>query len=101
MLLVFDVEIDNDADLHHEHVRTACMLLKDEDFSVDYARCVFDATTAQQAGFQFDGLKGGAVMVIDLMAMGNDEESSSDEGEDEKDGVEEENEQKAETKEVK
>ncbi|KAF2652231.1 hypothetical protein K491DRAFT_681557 [Lophiostoma macrostomum CBS 122681] len=83
VLLVFDVDVEDERDLHHEHVRTVCLMLKDQDFSVDYARCVFDASTAQQAGFQFDSLAGGAVMVVNLMAMQDDDEDSSDEGDDE------------------
>jgi hypothetical protein len=83
VLLVFDVDVEKDRDLHHEHVRTVCLMLKEQDFSVDYARCVFDASTAQQAGFQFDKMARGAVMVVDLMAMQDEEEDSSDEEDDE------------------
>ncbi|KAF3767320.1 hypothetical protein M406DRAFT_69475 [Cryphonectria parasitica EP155] len=66
-------------DAHHEHVRAVCLALKDRDIGLDIAGCVFDASGALQAGFQFDRLSDGAVLVIDLMGNGDDDDDSSDE----------------------
>lgn len=72
---------------HHEQVRSVCLALKDGDWSLSIAGCVFDAMDAAGAGFQFDRLSGGAVLVIDLMDGGeDDDEEEEDEGEDEDDG---------------
>jgi hypothetical protein len=46
----------NDQDAHHEHFRMVCLKLKEHDFGIQYGGCVFDATSALQAGFQLDGL---------------------------------------------
>ncbi|KAF2008372.1 hypothetical protein BU24DRAFT_429403 [Aaosphaeria arxii CBS 175.79] len=85
VLLVFDTDTKDDCDLHHEHVRTVCLMLKDHDYAIDYARCVFDAVSAQQAGFQFDKMNGGSILIVDIMALQDEEDdTSSDEGEDNK-----------------
>lgn len=68
---------DEVKDAHHEHVRAVCLALKDADLSLDIAGCVFDAADALQAGFQFDKLSSGAVLVIDLMS-GEDDDDDSD-----------------------
>lgn len=86
-MLVFDAEkgdaegacVEKDVkDAHHEHVRMACLALKDADMSLDIAGCVFDSAEALQAGFQFDRLSSGSVMVIDLMNGDEDSDDDSD-----------------------
>lgn len=67
-------------DLHHEHVRAVCLAFKDRDIGLDIAGCVFDAPEAVRAGFQFDKLSDGAVMVVDLM---HDDGDSDDDDDDE------------------
>lgn len=81
-LLVFDAEeeeVDDVKDAHHEHVRAVCLALKDADIGLDIAGCVFDAAGSIQAGFQFDQLSDGAVMVVDIMD-GGDEDSDDEDG---------------------
>lgn len=65
-------------DRHHEHVRSVCLALKDGDVSLSIAGCVFDAVDAVGAGFQFDRLSGGAVLVIDLMDSDDDDDEDKD-----------------------
>lgn len=80
VVLVFDAKregVDDVKDAHHEHVRAVCLALKDADIGLDIAGCVFDSASSLQAGFQFDRLSDGAVMVVDLMS--GDEEDSGDE----------------------
>lgn len=79
-LLVFDAEegTDDVKDAHHEHVRAVCLALKDADIGLDIAGCVFDAPQSIQAGFQFDQLSDGAVMVVDIMS--GDEDSDDEDG---------------------
>lgn len=72
-------------DRHHEQVRSVCLALKDGDWSLSIAGCVFDAVGAAGAGFQFDRLSGGAVLVVDLMDGGEDDEEEEEE-EEEDDG---------------
>ena len=62
-----------------------CLALKDADIGLDVARCVHDAESVLQAGFQLEGLKDGAVMVVDLMY---EEDGSDDEDDDEDVGEE-------------
>ena len=58
IVLVFDKNLDT----HHEHFRQVCLRLKDNgDLGLDYGRCIFDADSSLQAGFQMDKLQGGAV----------------------------------------
>ena len=64
-------------DRHHDHFRVVCLALKDADIGLSFAKCVFDATEALQAGFQLDGFSKAAALVIDLME--EDEEDSEDE----------------------
>lgn len=80
-LLVFDAEegADDVKDVHHEHVRAVCLALKDADIGLDIAGCVFDAPQSIQAGFQFDQLSDGAVMIVDIMS-GDDEDSDDEDG---------------------
>lgn len=81
--LVFDAgrEGEDVEDVHHEHVRAVCLALRDGDVGLDIAGCVFDATDSVQAGFQFDRLADGAVMVVDLMGgEDNDDEDDEDDG---------------------
>lgn len=73
MALVFDAGEEDVKDAHHEHVRAVCLALRDRDIGLDIAGCVFDASQSLQAGFQFDRLSGGAVMVIDLMSSEEDD----------------------------
>ncbi|PSS05252.1 hypothetical protein BD289DRAFT_3492 [Coniella lustricola] len=70
-------------DSHHEHVRAVCLAFKDRDIGLDIAGCVFDASQAPQAGFQFDRLSDGALMVVDLMH--NDGDSDDDDEDDDGD----------------
>lgn len=57
-VLIFDEELDT----HHEHFRRVCLLLKEHgDVGLEFGRCVFDAQTALQAGFQMDQLNDGAI----------------------------------------
>ncbi|KAK1973240.1 hypothetical protein LZ30DRAFT_788070 [Colletotrichum cereale] len=79
VVLIFDGEKDGAdvTDAHHEHFRLVCLALKDADISLDVAGCIFDASSALQAGFQLDTLSSGSVLVIDL--MGGDDEDSDDE----------------------
>lgn len=65
-------------DLHHEHVRAVCLAFKDRDIGLDIAGCVFDAPEAIKAGFQFDRLSDGAVMVVDLMHDDGDSDDDDD-----------------------
>lgn len=70
-------------DAHHEHFRQVCLALKDAEINLDFSACIFDAEGGLNAGFQFDGMKGGAVLVIDLMDRGDEGDSSDDDDEDE------------------
>ena len=81
-ILIFDssVEGEDTQDKHHEHFRAVCLALKDNDVDLNVASCIFDATTALQAGFQFDELSDGAIMVIDLMDGEDSGDDSDDEG---------------------
>ncbi|KAJ4422189.1 hypothetical protein N0V82_003159 [Gnomoniopsis sp. IMI 355080] len=82
VVLVFDAEregFDDVNDAHHEHVRAVCLALKDADIGLDIAGCVFDSAQSLQAGFQFDRLSDGAVMVVDIMS-GDDEDSDDEDG---------------------
>lgn len=82
VVLVFDAEREglNDVkDAHHDHVRAVCLALKDADIGLDIAGCVFDSTQSLQAGFQFDRLSDGAVMVVDIMS-GDDDDSDDEDG---------------------
>lgn len=68
-------------DVHHEHVRAVCLALRDADVGLDIAGCVFDAPDSVRAGFQFDRLADGAVMVVDLMGgEDNDDDDDDDDG---------------------
>lgn len=67
-------------DAHHEHVRAVCLALKDADIGLDIAGCVFDSAHSLQAGFQFDRLSDGAVMVVDIMSGDDEEDSDSEDG---------------------
>lgn len=85
-VLVFDAgsgREDDDGDVlkdaHHEHVRMVCLALRDQDMGLDIAGCVFDAAEGLKAGFQFDRLSDGAVMVVDLMTADEDEDDEDDE----------------------
>ncbi|KAJ4385824.1 hypothetical protein N0V93_010255 [Gnomoniopsis smithogilvyi] len=82
VVLVFDAErqgVDDVKDAHHEHVRAVCLALKDADVGLDIAGCVFDSAQALQAGFQFDRLSDGAVMVVDIMS-GDDDDTDDEDG---------------------
>lgn len=80
VLLLFDSDAEGKdlQDAHHEHFRTVCLMLKDEDINLDFAGCVFDVTDALQAGFQLEGLSLGSVMVVDVMSGGGGSEDDSD-----------------------
>lgn len=84
-ILIFDGAADDDdeelADRHHEHFRLVCLALKDAGVDLDVSGCVFDSPSVLQAGFQLDLLNEGTVIVIDLMAV--DDEDDEDEDEDE------------------
>lgn len=82
VVLVFNAEregVDDVTDAHHEHVRAVCLALKDADIGLDIAGCIFDSAQSLQAGFQFDRLSDGAVMVVDIMS-GDDEDSDDEDG---------------------
>ncbi|KAF2445800.1 hypothetical protein P171DRAFT_431185 [Karstenula rhodostoma CBS 690.94] len=71
-------------DAHHEHFRAVCLALKDADIGLDVAKCVHDAESVLQAGYQLDAMKDGSVLVIDLMhAEDDDDDDDSEEEEDE------------------
>ena len=82
-VLVFDSEAEGKdlQDAHHDHFRAVCLALKDHDIALNVASCVHDATTALQAGFQFDEMKEGSILVIDLMNQDGDEDDSDDDAE--------------------
>lgn len=69
-------------DAHHEHVRAVCLALRDADLGLDIAGCVFDAGDVLRAGFQLDRLKGGAVMVVDIMGGDEDDDDDDEDGSD-------------------
>lgn len=70
-------------DAHHEHFRAVCLALRDADIGLDVAKCVHDAESVLQAGYQLDAMKDGSVLVIDLMhSDGDDEDDSEEEEED-------------------
>lgn len=72
-----DAKLD---DTHHEHFRRVCLALRDADIGLDVAKCVHDAETALQAGFQLDAMSDGAsVLVIDLMHAEDEDDEDSDE----------------------
>lgn len=73
-LLIFD----DDQDVHHEHVRIACLMLRDFDLSIEVSGCIFDVGSAPEAGFQLEGLSGGSVMVVDLKHDEDSSDSDSD-----------------------
>jgi hypothetical protein len=83
IVLIFDSGIEGKdlQDLHHEHFRAICLVLKNKDITLDIAGCVFDAPTALQAGFQLEELSSGSVLTIDIMSG----DCSSDDDEDEPD----------------
>ncbi|KAI0199814.1 hypothetical protein F4808DRAFT_461469 [Astrocystis sublimbata] len=75
VLLVFDEDLDT----HHEHFRQVCLRLKDGgDLGLDYGRCIFDAGSSLQAGFQMDKLQSGDVMVVDVQNCDDDDDSEDD-----------------------
>ncbi|KAF2425564.1 hypothetical protein EJ08DRAFT_572629, partial [Tothia fuscella] len=78
VILIFDRYIEGEdlQDTHHEHFRSVCLALKDADISLNVVGCVFDVSTALKAGYQFEELSSGSVMVVDIMG-GN---SGSDDG---------------------
>ncbi|KAI1324682.1 hypothetical protein F5Y16DRAFT_402248 [Xylariaceae sp. FL0255] len=79
-VLIFD---DDDQDTHHEHFRQVCMRLKaNGDLGLDYGRCVFDARSSLQAGFQMDQLQSGAVMMVDLQDSEDDDDEGGDDDDD-------------------
>ncbi|KAI1174798.1 hypothetical protein F4777DRAFT_552502 [Nemania sp. FL0916] len=58
IVLVFDEDLNT----HHEHFRQVCLRLKDNgNIGLDYGRCIFDAGSSLQAGYQMDKLQGGTV----------------------------------------
>lgn len=81
IILIFDSASEEKdlQDAHHEHFRSVCLLLRDHDITVDVAACVYDATTALQASFQFEKLNSVSILIIDLMSEGDssDEEDGS------------------------
>ncbi|GAP83898.1 hypothetical protein SAMD00023353_0503170 [Rosellinia necatrix] len=80
VVLIFDEHLDP----HHEHFRQVCLRLKDNgDLGLDYGRCIFDAGSSLQAGFQMDKLQGGAIMVVDL--QDHDDDDSENDSEDDSD----------------
>lgn len=82
VVLVFDAQrdrVEDVKDAHHEHVRAVCLALKDANIGLDIAGCVFDSTQSLQAGFQFDRLSDGAVMVVDIMSGDDEDSDDSDE----------------------
>jgi hypothetical protein len=83
VILIFDSDMEGKdlQDIHHEHFRTVCLVLKDEDITLDVAGCVFDTPTAVQAGFQLEELSSGSVMVVDIMS-GDDSSDDDDEDSD-------------------
>jgi hypothetical protein len=89
-ILIFDAESDGVEleDAHHEHFRAVCLALKDADIGLDVAKCVHDAESVLQAGFQLDVMKDGSVLVIDLMhAEADEDEDSEDEERDREAGA--------------
>jgi hypothetical protein len=83
-VLIFDAETDGAEleDAHHEHFRAVCLALRDADIGLDVAKCVHDAESVLQAGFQLDAMKNGSVLVIDLMHTADDEDGEDDEDDD-------------------
>ncbi|KAF9733373.1 hypothetical protein PMIN06_005965 [Paraphaeosphaeria minitans] len=74
-----DADLD---DAHHEHFRLVCLAFKDADIGLDVAKCVHDAESVLQAGYQLDAMKDGSVLIIDLMHAekeDDDEDDSEDE----------------------
>lgn len=87
IVLIFDSDVQGQdlQDTHHEHFRAVCLALKDNNINLDVAGCVFDAPTALQAGFQFEVMSSGSVLVIDI--MGGDDASDEDDQDDDGAGV--------------
>ncbi|CZT12862.1 uncharacterized protein RCO7_11472 [Rhynchosporium graminicola] len=81
-------DLKNDfTDAHHEQFRLIALAIKHFDIGLDVAGCVFDASDVIEAGFQLDKLGNGAVMVIDLMEVEDDEDSDDDVSDDENDEI--------------
>ena len=79
--LIFDAADGPDTeDVHHEHFRLVCLALKDHDITLDVAGCIFDVKDVLQAGFQLDSINPTSVIVIDLMAGQDDDDSDDEEG---------------------
>jgi hypothetical protein len=68
-------------DAHHTHFRAVCLALKDADISLDFSACIFDAENLLGVGFQVEGMKGGEVLVVDLLDGEDESEEDSDEDE--------------------
>ena len=78
-ILIFDgadpeTEQEKLTDEHHEHFREVCLALKDADINLDFSACIFDADQILKAGFQLDAMSQGAVLVIDLMDSGDEDD---------------------------
>lgn len=58
-----------------------CLALKDAEVSLDFSACIFDAENLLGVGFQVEGMKGGEVLVVDLLDGVDDEEDSDDDEE--------------------
>ncbi|KAI0972439.1 hypothetical protein F4678DRAFT_430285 [Xylaria arbuscula] len=66
VVLIFDEDLDT----HHGHFRQVCLRLKDKgDLGLDYGRCIFDARSSLQAGFQMDKLQSGDVSKLWCMPL--------------------------------
>jgi hypothetical protein len=85
IILIFDGAIDGKdlQDTHHEHFRAVCLVLKDNDISLDVAGSVFDVSTPLQAGFQLEEMSSGSVLAVDV--MGGDDGSDDDDDDDDED----------------
>lgn len=87
-VLIFDsagpeTTLEQLTDAHHEHFRQVCLALKEADINLDFSACIFDAVEVLKAGFQLDSMSRGAVLVIDLMDVGdNEDDDDSDDNED-------------------
>ncbi|KAK7183367.1 hypothetical protein DPSP01_000505 [Paraphaeosphaeria sporulosa] len=71
-----DAHLEN---AHHEHFRAVCLALKDADIGLDVAKCVHDAESVLQAGYQLDAMNDGSVLVIDLMHTDDEDDVDSEE----------------------
>jgi len=95
---------DHKMDSHHENFRLVALALMEFDISLDVAGCVFDAPDVLQAGFQLDRLSNGAVMVIDLVNVededGDDDDLSDDDSSDKESLLSKEREEEEESREL-